>query len=547
MDHEPPTPRPESNAEAREGFAQRLRQALDAQGLKSTQAAVAKRYQVSTAAAHKWLSGKGLPETAAISRIAADLGVALHWLMTGQQREAATTTTEMFEIGALSPLDGRYANKVEPLREIFSEAGLIRARVKVEVAWLAAIATEPALPEVPALSEAAAKRLASLIENFDLTGARRVKAIEATTNHDVKAVEYYLKESVAGDAALAPLAEFFHFACTSEDINNLAYALMMRDARDLVLQPALAELIGVLRGMAHAFADTPMMSRTHGQPASPTTLGKEIADVVHRLERQEAQLARVEILGKINGAVGNYNAHYAAAPEVDWPGLCERFVTELGLTHNPYTTQIEPHDWIAEYAHVLSRIGTILIDLSRDLWGYISIGYFKQRLIEGEVGSSTMPHKVNPIDFENAEGNLGVANAQLAHLADKLPISRWQRDLSDSTVLRTLGVALGHHLLGMRGLMRGLGKLEADAGRMAEDLDANWELLGEAVQTVMRRYGLPEPYEQLKKLTRGRRIDAAAMRAFIEGLAIPDEARARLLTMTPASYTGAAAELARSI
>jgi adenylosuccinate lyase len=389
--------------------------------------------------------------------------------------------------------------------------------------------------------------LQALADGFGLAGARRVKAIEATTNHDVKAVEYYLKEAVADDGELAASAEFFHFACTSEDINNLAYALMMRDARDAVLLPALREVSAVLRQLATDLADQPVMSRTHGQPASPSTLGKEVANVVHRLERQMAQLAAVEVLGKINGAVGNFNAHQVAAPEVDWPTLSERFVTDLGLSFNPYTIQIEPHDWMAEYAHALSRIGTVFIDLSRDLWGYISLGYFKQRTVEGEVGSSTMPHKVNPIDFENAEGNFGVSNAQLIHLAEKLPVSRWQRDLSDSTVLRTVGVALGHHLIALQGLLRGLGKLEANADRMAEDLDANWELLGEAVQTVMRRYGLPEPYEQLKRLTRGRRVDAAAMRAFIEALEIPAPAKARLLALTPARYTGCAAELARRV
>jgi adenylosuccinate lyase len=535
------------NAEAREGFAQRLRQALEAQGLKSTQAAVAARYQVSTAAAHKWLSGKGLPETAAISRIAADLGVAVHWLLTGQIEASASRSAEMFEVAALSPLDGRYASKVEPLRHIFSEAGLIRARVQVEVAWLMAIAAEPALPEVPALSKDAEARLQALVDDFGPSNARRVKAIEATTNHDVKAVEYYLKEAVADDEELAPIAEFFHFACTSEDINNLAYALMLRDARDDVLLPRLAEVAAKLREMAINLAEQPMMSRTHGQPASPTTLGKELANIVHRIERQTAQFGAIETLGKINGAVGNYNAHLVAAPEVDWPALSQRFVTGLGLRHNPYTIQIEPHDWIAEYAHALSRIGTVLTDLSRDLWGYISLGYFRQRTVEGEVGSSTMPHKVNPIDFENAEGNFGVANAQLNHLAEKLPISRWQRDLSDSTVLRTLGVALGHHLIALEGLMRGLGKLEMDAARMEADLDANWELLGEAIQTVMRRFGLPEPYEQLKKLTRGRRADAPIMRAFVEDLDIPSDAKARLLTLTPASYTGCATELARKI
>jgi adenylosuccinate lyase len=446
---------------------------------------------------------------------------------------------------ALSPLDGRYAGKVGALRPIFSESGLIRARVQVEVEWLLALAAEPAIAELPALPADAIARLRRLVDEFSTADAARVKEIEATTNHDVKAVEYWIKEKLRDDAGLAGALEFVHFACTSEDINNLSYALMLKQAREQVLLPAVDRLCESLRGMAHAHAALPMLSRTHGQTASPTTVGKELANVLARLQRQRRQLAAVEMPGKINGAVGNYNAHVAAYPDVDWPAFAQRFVESLGLDFNPYTTQIEPHDGIAELCDVQRRVNTISIDLCRDIWGYISLGYFKQAVKAGEVGSSTMPHKVNPIDFENAEGNFGIANALLQHFAEKLPISRWQRDLTDSTVLRALGTAFGHALIGFESLAKGLGKLSVNPERLAADLDAAWEVLAEPVQTVMRRHGLPNPYEQLKALTRGQGIDAAAMRAFVEGLDLPSEAKARLAAMTPASYTGLAEALAR--
>jgi adenylosuccinate lyase len=446
---------------------------------------------------------------------------------------------------ALSPLDGRYAAKVEALRPIFSESGLIRARVRVEVEWLLALAGNPGIPELPALDADAGARLRALAENFGSADAARVKAIEATTNHDVKAVEYFIKEKLRDDAGLAPALEFVHFACTSEDINNLAYGLMLREARDAVLLPALDGLVGRLRAMAHEHAALPMLSRTHGQTASPTTVGKELANVVARLQRQRAQLAAITIPGKANGAVGNYNAHVVACPDVDWPALSRRVVTGLGLEFNPYTTQIEPHDGIAELCDAQRRINTIAIDLCRDLWGYISLGYFRQAVKAGEVGSSTMPHKVNPIDFENAEGNFGLSSALLGHFSEKLPISRWQRDLTDSTVLRALGTAFGHALVAFESLSRGLGKLSVAPERLAADLDAAWEVLAEPVQTVMRRHGLPNPYEQLKALTRGHGIDAAAMRAYIDGLDLPDAARARLRDLTPATYVGLAERLAR--
>ena len=448
---------------------------------------------------------------------------------------------------ALSPLDGRYAGKVDALRPIFSEYGLIKARVKVEIEWLLALAAEPGIVELPPFSTAAVDRLRSLAERLSLDDAARVKAIERTTNHDVKAVEYLIKEQLKDDAELAPALEFVHFACTSEDINNLSYALMLSEARQQVLLPTLDALIQALRAMAHAHADVPMLSRTHGQTASPTTVGKEIANVVARLQRQGETLAAALIAGKINGAVGNYNAHVAAYPEVDWAAFSRRFVESLGLDWQPYTTQIEPHDGIAELCDAQKRIDTICIDLCRDVWGYISLGYFKQSVKAGEVGSSTMPHKVNPIDFENAEGNFGIANALLEHFAAKLPVSRWQRDLTDSTVLRALGTAFGHALIGYDALLRGLNKLSANPERLAADLDAAWEVLAEAVQTVMRRYGLPSPYEQLKALTRGHGIDEAAMRAFIAGLDLPTDAKQRLLDMTPGRYTGLAARLAKDI
>ncbi len=448
---------------------------------------------------------------------------------------------------ALSPLDGRYAGKVDALRPIFSEYGLIKARVKVEIEWLLALAAEPGIVELQPFSAAAVGRLRSLAERLSLDDAARVKAIERTTNHDVKAVEYLIKEQLKDDAELAPALEFVHFACTSEDINNLSYALMLSEARQQVLLPTLDALIQILRAMAHEYADVPMLSRTHGQTASPTTVGKEIANVVARLQRQGETLAAALIAGKINGAVGNYNAHVAAYPEVDWAAFSRRFVESLGLDWQPYTTQIEPHDGIAELCDAQKRIDTICIDLCRDVWGYISLGYFKQSVKAGEVGSSTMPHKVNPIDFENAEGNFGIANALLEHFAAKLPVSRWQRDLTDSTVLRALGTAFGHALIGYDALLRGLNKLSANPERLAADLDAAWEVLAEAVQTVMRRYGLPSPYEQLKALTRGHGIDEAAMRAFIAGLDLPTDAKQRLLDMTPGRYTGLAARLAKDI
>ena len=446
---------------------------------------------------------------------------------------------------ALSPLDGRYASKVDALRPIFSEYGLIRARVKVEVEWLLALAAEPGIPELVPFSDAAAARLRALAQGFSVEDAARVKAIEATTNHDVKAVEYLIKERLQDDAELGPALEFVHFACTSEDINNLSYALLLSKARQHVLLPRLDALIATLRGMAHAHAAMPMLSRTHGQTASPTTVGKELANVVARLQRQGEALAALPMPGKINGAVGNYNAHVAAYPDIDWPAFSQRFVESLGLDWQPYTTQIEPHDGIAELCDACKRIDTIAIDLCRDAWGYISQGYFKQALKAGEVGSSTMPHKVNPIDFENAEGNFGIASALFEHFAAKLPVSRWQRDLTDSTVLRALGTAFGHMLIGFDSLQKGLGKLSVNPERLAADLDASWEVLAEAVQTVMRRHGLPNPYEQLKALTRGQGITQASMRDFIATLDLPAADKQRLLEMTPGSYTGLAEQLAR--
>jgi len=448
---------------------------------------------------------------------------------------------------ALSPLDGRYAAKLENLRPIFSEYGLMKRRVLVEVRWLLALSDATDIAEVAPFSPAAREALRAIADKFSEDDAARIKAIERTTNHDVKAVEYFIKERIAGNTELAKAAEFVHFACTSEDINNLAYALMLRDARAEVLLPTLDTVIARLRDMAHALAAQPMLSRTHGQTASPTTLGKEIANVVARLERQRRQIADVELVAKINGAVGNYNAHLAAYADVDWPALSKRFVESLGLGWNAYTTQIEPHDCIAELGDAIRRANTILIDFARDIWAYISLGYFRQTPKAGEVGSSTMPHKVNPIDFENAEGNLGIANALFAHFSEKLPISRWQRDLTDSTVLRALGTAFGHTEIALEALLRGLGKLNADPVRIAADLDASWEVLAEAVQTVMRRYGLPEPYEQLKALTRGERITREALQAFVGGLALPDDAKRALLALTPATYVGAAAKLASSI
>jgi adenylosuccinate lyase len=454
---------------------------------------------------------------------------------------------ELTSLTAISPVDGRYAGKVAELRPYFSEYGLVRYRVRVEVRWLESLAAHPGIPEVPALSEGARARLEALATGFDEAAAARVKAIEKTTNHDVKAVEYFLKERVEGDAELAAVKEFFHFACTSEDINNLSYGLMLEEARRDVLLPLMDRVIEAIRALAHRYADVPLLSRTHGQPASPSTLGKEMANVVARLVRQREQVAAVAILGKINGAVGNYNAHLAAYPEVDWEAHARAFVTGLGLAFNPYTTQIEPHDCIAELFDALARFNVVLLDFDRDVWGYISLGYFKQRPVEGEVGSSTMPHKVNPIDFENSEGNLGVANAILDHLARKLPASRFQRDLTDSTVLRNVGVGVAHSVVAYEATLKGIGKLEADPKRLEADLDATWEVLAEPVQTVMRRYGVEQPYEKLKALTRGKGIDRERLLAFVDGLAIPEDAKARLRALTPALYVGNAAEQAKRI
>ena len=452
-------------------------------------------------------------------------------------------------LSALSPLDGRYAATTDPLRPIFSEYGLMKARVRVELEWLKALAAEPKIGEVAPFSATTLAEIDSVINGFSLSNAAEVKAIEATTNHDVKAIEYWLKQRFAHNAEVHAVGEFIHFACTSEDINNLSHALMLRQARDEVLLPQLREIAAKLQQMAHALAAVPMMSRTHGQPATPTTMGKEIANVLARLQRQIQQLAAQEFLGKINGAVGNYNAHLVAYPDVDWEQHCQKFVEKsLGLTFNPYTIQIEPHDYMAELFQTISRINTILIDFNRDIWGYISMGYFKQKVKAGEVGSSTMPHKVNPIDFENSEGNLGMANAVLGFLAEKLPVSRWQRDLTDSTVLRNMGVGAGYALLGWAAHLRGLNKLEANPAAMLADLNATWELLAEPIQTVMRRYAVPQAYEQLKELTRGKDgITPETLRQFINGLAIPDGAKAELLALTPDAYIGKAAELAQRI
>ena len=449
---------------------------------------------------------------------------------------------------ALSPLDGRYAAKVEPLRAHFSEFGLIRNRVNIEIEWLKALAAEPAITEIAPFSATTVTELNDLVANFSLADAECIKAIERTTNHDVKAIEYFLRERFASNPEIARAGEFIHFACTSEDINNLSHALMLKAARETIIVPALDQLIARLTELAHQHAALPMLSRTHGQPASPTTLGKEMANLVYRLQRQNKQISAIPLLGKINGAVGNYNAHLSAYPEIDWEDFAERFVISLGLTFNPYTIQIEPHDYMAELFDALSRANTILIDLNRDIWSYISVGYFTQKVKAGEIGSSTMPHKVNPIDFENAEGNLGLANALLRHLAEKLPISRWQRDLTDSTVLRNMGVALGYSLLGYDSCLRGLHKLEANPARLAEDLENNWEILAEPIQTVMRRYNVANAYEQLKELTRGKTgINRDSLHVFINNLAIPEADKQRLLAMTPANYLGRAVELAQRI
>jgi len=448
---------------------------------------------------------------------------------------------------ALSPLDGRYAAKVDALRPQFSEYGLIRRRLQVEIEWLKALAAEPHFAEIPAFSPATVAELDAIVATFSPQQAAEVKEIEAVTNHDVKALEYWIKKQLANNAEVMRVSEFIHFACTSEDINNLSHALMLKAARDESMLPMLDKLLARLKELAHEHADLPMMSRTHGQPATPTTLGKEMANVAYRLDRARSRIAAVSLLGKINGAVGNYNAHLAAYPDYDWEQFAQRFVESLGLEFNPYTIQIEPHDAMAELFDAFARANSILVDLDRDVWGYISLGFFKQKLKAGEIGSSTMPHKVNPIDFENSEGNLGLANAVLRHLAEKLPVSRWQRDLTDSTVLRNMGVALGYALLGYDSLLRGLGKLEAVPERLHDDLDANWELLAEPIQTVMRRYGIANPYEKLKELTRGNRVSRDGMQAFVESLEIPPAAKAALLELTPWGYTGKAAVLARRI
>ena len=454
---------------------------------------------------------------------------------------------QLSSLTAVSSVDGRYANRTADLREVFSEYGLIRYRVIVEIRWFQALAASADFPHVASLSETANTFLDKLIDDFDLDAAQRVKTIEATTNHDVKAVEYYLKECFTELDELNGLSEFLHFACTSEDINNLSYALMMLDARERLLLPVFTDINNALQAMTSEYADVPMLSRTHGQTASPTTLGKEMANVVARLQRQVDQLSQQPILGKINGAVGNFNAHITACPELDWPHFAQQFVESLGLTWNPWTTQIEPHDWMAESFHTMVRYHTVLIDLCRDIWSYISIGYFSQKTIAGEIGSSTMPHKVNPIDFENAEGNLGVANALFAHLAEKLPVSRWQRDLTDSTVLRTIGTAAGHGMIAYASLLKGLSKLRLNSTRLANDLDSSWEVLAEPIQTVMRLYGIENPYEQLKTLTRGKAINAEIMVEFVQTLDIPANAKQRLLELTPAGYTGNAADMARSL
>ena len=454
---------------------------------------------------------------------------------------------EFTSLTAVSPVDGRYAAKTESLRPIFSEYGLIRHRVVVEIRWLQALAASEAIREVPPLGAHAEHVLNDIIDKFSEQDAQRVKNIERTTNHDVKAVEYFLKEKIAGNHELEAVSEFIHFACTSEDINNLAYALILREARTQALLPLQDELIQVLGELAHQNADIPMLARTHGQTASPTTIGKEMANVAARLKRQREQIAAVPMLGKMNGAVGNYNAHMVAYPDIDWPELSGRFIGDLGLQVNPYTTQIEPHDYMAELFDAVARFNTVLIDFSRDVWAYISLGYFRQKTVAGEVGSSTMPHKVNPIDFENAEGNLGIANALYAHLGSKLPISRWQRDLSDSTVLRNIGVAVAHSVIAYESCLKGIGKLQINEQRLAEDLNNSWEVLAEALQTVMRRYGIEKPYEKLKDLTRDQQVSRETLHTFIQTLELPDEVKQELDSLTPAAYTGNAGKQAGSI
>ncbi len=451
-----------------------------------------------------------------------------------------------FALTAISPIDGRYGNKVDEFRPVFSEFGLIKYRIIVEIEWLKALSAQPEINEVPPLSADALAFLEQLVNNLSVEEAQRVKDIEKTTNHDVKAIEYFIKEKILAQPELNSVAEFIHFACTSEDINNLSYALMLKNGREILIQQ-MQDVIQAIKKLAIDTAAQPMMSRTHGQTASPTTTGKEMANVVARLQRQLEQFEAVTILGKINGAVGNYNAHSVAYPEVDWENFSQRFVESLGLAWNPYTIQIEPHDYIAEYFHALSRFNTILIDFNRDVWGYISLGYFKQKTIAGEVGSSTMPHKVNPIDFENSEGNLGLANALFGFLAEKLPVSRWQRDLTDSTVLRNIGVGIAHTSIAIQSSLKGMGKLQINPTVIETDLDQNWEVLAEPIQTVMRRYGIEKPYEKLKELTRGQRITADDLQRFITGLDIPDEAKQRLIALKPRDYTGYAQTLAEKI
>jgi adenylosuccinate lyase len=447
---------------------------------------------------------------------------------------------ELSALSAISPVDGRYGSKVSTLRPIFSEFGLTKYRVTVEVRWLQKLSQTPAINEVPAFSDAANAVLNDIVAHFNEEDALRIKKIEATTNHDVKAVEYFLKEKIADNVELNAVTEFIHFACTSEDINNLSHALMLKECRKTVLLPELDTILADIKGLAKEYKNIPMMCRTHGQPASPSTLGKEMANVFIRLQRQRAQIESIELLGKINGAVGNYNAHLSAYPELDWHGFANEFVTSLGLTWNAFTTQIEPHDYIAELFDAIARFNTILIDFDRDIWGYIALGHFKQRTIAGEIGSSTMPHKVNPIDFENSEGNLGIANALFTHLAQKLPISRWQRDLTDSTVLRNLGVGFAHSLIAYQATRKGISKLQVNEESLANELDKNWEVLAEPVQTVMRRYSIEKPYEKLKDLTRGKRVDADSMRDFINKLELPESVKAELCLLTPASYIGRA-------
>lgn len=453
---------------------------------------------------------------------------------------------ELSALSAISPIDGRYGSKTAPLRPVFSEYGLIKNRVTVEVRWLQALAKHPEIQEVPTLSETANQLLNDLVDDFSEADAQAIKNIEATTNHDVKAVEYFIKEKIEVNAELLAITEFVHFACTSEDINNLSHGLMLKEGREVVLADV-DKIIANLAQMSQTFAAVPMLSRTHGQTASPSTVGKEFANVVARMRRQREQIASIELLGKMNGAVGNYNAHLSAYPEIDWEANAKIFIEGLGLSFNPYTTQIEPHDYIAELFDAIARFNTILIDLDRDIWGYISLGYFKQKVVAGEVGSSTMPHKVNPIDFENSEGNLGLANAIFGHMATKLPISRWQRDLTDSTVLRNMGVGVGYSLIAYAATQKGLGKLELNEARLAEDLNDAWEILAEPIQTVMRRYNIEKPYEKLKALTRGQAINQQTIVAFIETLDMPESAKADLRELTPASYIGNAIAQAKRI